>query len=101
MKTTDTTILKQFQTVLNRKLLTEKVYKDLLAKWDLDKIDLDAEMQKINEKKSGLTKSRRDAVPEFLKLRKLLEEKKAEEMNAMSFSNTLQQSLTQDTIVNA
>ena len=99
MKTTDTTILKQFQSVLNRKILTEKIYNDLLKIWYLDKVDLDEEMQKINEKHSGLSRSRREAIPEFIKLREILNEMKKEEENSISFNNEAQPSLYQDTIV--
>lgn len=100
MKTTDTEILKQFQTVLNRKHLNEAVYNKLLQMWNLDKVDLDVEMQKINEKHSGLSASRRKAVPEFIKLRELLKEMKEAESNAISFNNDDQPSLYQDTIIN-
>lgn len=99
MKTTDTFILKAFQTVLNRKHLTEEAYNELLKKWDLVGIDLDAEMQKINEKKSNLTKSRRDAVPEFIKLREILDKQKEDEASAISFGNDSQTSLYQDTLI--
>lgn len=100
MKTTDTEILKQFQTVLNRKHLNEDVYNKLLQMWNLDKVDLDVEMQKINERHSSLSASRRKAVPEFIKLRELLKEMKEAESNAISFNNDVQPSLYQDTIIN-
>jgi len=101
MKTTDVTILKQFQSVLNRKYLNEKVFNDLLKRWDLDKVDLDEEMRKIDIKHSSLSRSRRAAVPEFIKLRELLKEEKEVEASEISFSNNESQtSLYQDTIVN-
>lgn len=94
---TDVNILKQFQTVLNRKVLSEEAVNRLLEIWDLADVDLEAEAQKINEKKSNLSKSRRDAVLEFIKLKELLKEKKEAEAKAMSF-NENEQSLAQDTL---
>jgi hypothetical protein len=100
MNTCDTDILKQFQTVLNRKHLNESVYEALLRRWGLDKVDLDEEVQKINLKKSSLSSSKRKAVFEFVKLRELLNEKKAEEQEKISMKNEDDTSLYQDTIVN-
>lgn len=99
MKTTDTKLLKEFQTVLNRKYLTEDMYEKLLARWDLAGLDLDAELVKINEHKSSLSRSRREAVPEFLKLRKLLDEAKAAAESSISFNNDSATPLYQDTVV--
>lgn len=79
MKTDTPDIIKQFYSVINRKYLTEEIYNALLKRFDLDGVDLD-EMQRLIEiKKSPLTKSRRLAVPEFIILRQMLREKKAEE----------------------
>lgn len=86
MKTSDPNILKQFMTVVNRKLLTEEVYNYLLKQWNLDKLDLDETLQKINEHKSGLSRSRREAVPYFIQLRDMLKQQKMAVSNDMSMT---------------
>lgn len=72
MKTTDMNNLRQFYSVVNRKNLNREVYEALLKYWDLDKVDLDIENERIKNKMSKLTKSRREAVREFLILRSVL-----------------------------
>lgn len=79
MKTDTPDIIKQFYSVINRKYLTEEIYNALLKRFDLDGVDLDEMQRLIDIKKSPLTKSRRLAVPEFIILRQMLREKKAEE----------------------
>ncbi len=98
MKTTNVSILRQFQTVLNRKHLTEEILSTLLKRWDLYDVDLDQAMIDINLKKSKLSKSRREAVPEFLKLRELLKEAKNNEINDVSFEQSTK-NLAEDTLV--
>ena len=87
MKTTNTDILKSFYSVTNRNTLTEDIYKILLKRWDLDKIDLNEEVIKINTKQSLLSKSKREAVLEFIKLRTMLDQKKEEESNSISMND--------------
>ena len=79
MKTDTPEIIKQFYSVINRKYLTEEIYNALLKRFDLDKVDLDEQQHLIDIKQSPLTYSRRLAVPEFIILRQMLREKKAEE----------------------
>lgn len=93
MNTTNTDILKQFSTVVNRNRLTEELYNDLLKRWDLDKIDLDEEYIKIQTRKSGLTRSRREAVPEFIRLRNLLKEKAEQENSSIVMENDTENSM--------
>lgn len=88
MKTTDPNILKQFITVFNRQPLTEEIYNALLKRWNLDKVDLDHEMERINKKDSPLSRSRREAVPEFIKLREMLKNQKLKEQAAVSLNQT-------------
>jgi hypothetical protein len=85
MNTSNLEILKQFYSVLNRKNLTEDIYNYLLTQWNLNGIDLEAEMILINQKKSKLTKSRRDAVPEFLILKNVLNELSKQNQLSNSF----------------
>lgn len=93
MKTTDPNVLKQFVTVLNRQQLTEEIYYALLIRWDLDQIDLDKELDNINQKRSTLSKSRREALPYFIKMRQMLEDKKKEEQKSMNLgADTLKNS---------
>lgn len=86
MNTTNTDILKSFYSVTNRNQLTEEIYQVLLKRWELDNLNLNEEMIKINAKQSTLTKSRREAVPEFIKLRSILDQKKEAEENAISMN---------------
>ena len=79
MKTDTPEIVKQFYSVINKKYLTEEIYNALLKRFDLDKVDLDEQQHLIDIKQSPLTYSRRLAVPEFIILRQMLREKKAEE----------------------
>ena len=79
MKTTTTDLLKSFYSVTNRNQLTEEIYQRLLKRWDLDKVDLDEELIKINARQSDLSRSRRNAVPEFIKLREMLKQRKESE----------------------
>lgn len=74
MKTTDMNNLRQFYSVVNRKHLNRDVYEALLKYWDLDKVDLDIEAERIKNKMSNLTRSRREAVREFLIIRSVLNE---------------------------
>ena len=99
MKTTDPRILNEFTSVLNRKHLTEEVFQKLLYLWSLDKVDLDAEMDKINKKCSNLSKSRREALPYFLKLRTILEEKKKAENASMNLTNDQPKNVVSDTFI--
>lgn len=87
MNTTNVDILKSFYSVTNRNKLTEEIYQILLKRWDLDKVDLNEEMIKINAHQSSLTKSRRIAVPEFIKLRSFLDQKKETEENSISMND--------------
>jgi hypothetical protein len=93
MNTTNTDVLKQFSTVVNRNRLTEELYNDLLKCWDLDKVDLDEEYIKIQTKKSSLTRSRREAVPEFIRLRNLLKEKAEQENSSIVMENDTENSM--------
>jgi hypothetical protein len=86
MNTTDMRNLQQFYSVVNRKNLTYEIFNLLLKRWDLDKVDLDEEARKIEEKRSTLTKSRRDAIKEFLILRNILEIKEKEEEQQINFN---------------
>lgn len=99
MKTTDTEILRQFQTVLNRRRLSAEVYASLLKAWGLEGVDLDAEQQRINEKRSSLSVSRRKAVPEFIRLRALLDEMREDEVSAISFTGDTPVPLYSDTLI--
>jgi hypothetical protein len=66
--------LRQFYSVVNRKYLNRDVYEALLKRWDLDNVDLDIEAEKIKNRLSTLTRSRREAIREFLILRSVLNE---------------------------
>lgn len=88
MNTTNTDILKSFYSVTNRNNLTEEIYQILLKRWDLDKVNLNEEMIKINSKQSTLTRSRRAAIPEFIKLREMLDHKKEAEETSISMNET-------------
>ena len=88
MNTTNTDILKSFYAVTNRNILTEEIYQILLKRWNLDKVDLNEEMVKINARQSSLSKSRRDAVPEFIKLRTMLDQKKEAEESSISMNES-------------
>lgn len=74
MKTTNIENLRAFYSVVNRKHLNREVYNYLLKRWDLDKVDLDLENEKIKNRLSTLSRSRREAVPEFLIIRSILNE---------------------------
>lgn len=74
MNTTNIGTLRAFYSVVNRKYLNREVYNYLLKRWDLDKVDLDLENEKIKNKLSTLPKSRREAIPEFLIIRSILNE---------------------------
>ena len=100
MKTTNTDILKSFYSVTNRNTLTEDVYQILLKRWDLDKVDLNEEMIKINAKQSSLTKSRRDAIPEFIKLREMLNQKKETENNSILMNGSEETNENNDIFIN-
>lgn len=89
MNTSNTDVLKQFSAVVNRNRLTEELYDALLKRWDLDKIDLDEEYIKIKTRKSSLSKSRREAVPEFIRLRDLLKDIKDKENSTIIMENEL------------
>lgn len=91
MNTTNVDILKSFYSVTNRNQLTEEIYKILLKRWELDNIDLNEEMIKINAKQSELSKSKRTAIPEFLKLRSMLDKKKEVEENSISMNDNKDQ----------
>ena len=92
MNTCNIDILKSISAVVNREHLTQEVYDILLKRWDLDKVDLDAEYIKIQTKQSNLTKSRREAVPEFIRIRDLLSEIKQKENNAIVMENNINES---------
>lgn len=96
MNTSDVSILKQFRTVLNRKKLSQEVFDHLLKMWDLDGIDLEAEQLKIVQKKSNLSRSRRDAVVEFLKLKEMLKQDEVA-VQSLSMSNS-DDTIAQDTL---
>jgi hypothetical protein len=74
MNTTDMNNLRQFYSVVNRKYLNRDVYEALLKRWDLDNVDLEIEAEKIKNRLSTLTRSRREAIREFLILRSVLNE---------------------------
>ena len=93
MNTTNTDVLKSITAVVNRQYLTEDVLNDLLKRWDLDKVDLDEEYIKIQTKKSSLTRSRREAVPEFIRLRNLLKEKEEQENSSIVMENDTENSM--------
>jgi hypothetical protein len=100
LKTTDTKLLEAFLSVLNRKIISRELYNNLLKAWDLSKVDLDEELVKINSKKSNLSKSRRDAVPVFIKLRDALTAKENEAKNALDAkAESEEKTLAEDQIV--
>ena len=86
--------LRQFYSVVNRKYLNRDVYEALLKRWDLDNVDLDVEAEKIKNRLSTLTRSRRDAVREFLILRSVLNEiEKANETENNESNEKIQEEL--------
>ena len=94
MNTTDMNNLRQFYSVVNRKYLNRDVYEALLKRWDLDNVDLDIEAEKIKNRLSTLTRSRRDAVREFLILRSVLNEiEKANEAENNESNEKIQEEL--------
>lgn len=88
MNTTNVDILRSFYSVTNRNILTEEIYQILLKRWDLDKVDLNEEMVKINARQSSLSRSRREAIPEFIKLRTMLDQKKEAEESSISMNES-------------
>ena len=88
MKTTNVDILRSFYSVTNRNELTEEIYQILLKQWDLENVDLNEEMIKINAKHSSLSKSRRNAIPEFIRLREMLDKKKENENNSINMNDS-------------
>ena len=91
----DINILKQFTSILNRTAWSEEAFNNVLKIWDLNGIDLDKEMEKISQKKSNLSKSQRDAVPEFIKIRNAMVERAQQaKLNAPQEKN-----LSEDTLV--
>ena len=98
MKTTDLSILKQFYTVLNRNILTQEIYDKLIKEWGFEGLDLEAEQIKINQKRSNLSKSKRDAVPEFLILKRILDDRKNIESQSISMANEINQDFANDQI---
>ena len=95
MKTTDCSILRKFYTVVDHKNITEELYNLLLKRWNLDGIDLEVEQEKINRHASNLSKSRRDAVPEFIFLKKILEENKMRQEEENKVENSFDMQPTQ------
>lgn len=94
MNTTDMNNLRQFYSVVNRKYLNRDVYEALLKRWDLDNVDLDIEAEKIKNRLSTLTRSRREAVREFLILRSVLNEiEKANETENNESNEKIQEEL--------
>jgi hypothetical protein len=94
MNTTDMNNLRQFYSVVNRKYLNREVYEALLKHWDLDNVDLDIEAERIKNKMSRLTRSRRDAVREFLILRSVLNEiEKAKEAENTESNEKIQEEI--------
>lgn len=94
MNTTDMNNLRQFYSVVNRKYLNRDVYEALLKRWDLDNVDLDIEAEKIKNRLSTLTRSRRDAIREFLILRSVLNEiEKANETENNESTEKIQEEL--------
>jgi hypothetical protein len=86
MNTTDMRILQQFYTVVDRKDITPELYEFLLKEWGLDGLDLEEEQKKIELKQSSLTKSRRNAVREFLIIKNILAIKEQAEEEAINFN---------------
>lgn len=86
--------LRQFYSVVNRKYLNRDVYEALLKRWDLDNVDLDIEAEKIKNRLSTLTRSRREAIREFLILRSVLNEiEKANETENNESNEKIQEEL--------
>ena len=86
--------LRQFYSVVNRKYLNRDVYEALLKRWDLENVDLDIEAEKIKNRLSTLTRSRREAVREFLILRSVLNEiEKANETENNESNEKIQEEL--------
>ena len=72
--------LREFRSVLNRQKIDEDGLYRLISFWGLGDIDLDKEKELIEQKKSFLSKSQRESVLEFIKLREFIKEReKAEE----------------------
>ena len=81
-------ILRSFRSVNNGGKLTENIFNLLLKDWGFENLNLDEELQKINQKKSFLSKAERDAITEFIILRNILNGKKKQEEEMISFNNT-------------
>ena len=96
MNTSNTMILEAFFHVLTRKHLTKALYEDLIKRWNLESVNLDEELVKINNKKSHLTKSRRDAVPLFIKLRDVIKENEEAAKQAMDMKDVANSTLAGD-----
>jgi len=79
--------LRSFRSVVNRNELTEEAYTNLLKLFGFENLDLNAEMEKINQKKSYLSRSNREAVIEFNILRNILNKQKETEQASISFNN--------------
>ena len=92
-------LIKQFYSVINRKYLTDEIFNALVERFELTGIDLEAEQQKINQRKSVLTASRRKAVGELLILKKMLEEKKLAEANEQNMNVSTDNSIGNDQII--
>lgn len=86
MNTTNMQNLKQFYSVVNRREITPELYNFLLKEWGLENIDLEEESKKIELKKSSLTKSRRNAVKEFLIIKNILKSKEQKIENEINFN---------------
>ena len=65
-------ILRSFRSVNNGGKLTENIFNLLLKDWGFENLNLDEELQKINQKKSFLSKAERDAITEFIIFTSLL-----------------------------
>lgn len=92
-------LIKQFYSVINRKYLTDEIFNALVERFELTGIDLEAEQQKINQRKSVLTASRRKAVGELLILKKMLEEKKLAEANEQNMNVSTDNNIGNDQII--
>lgn len=95
---TDPKILKQFYTVLNRNQLTQETYDHLIKMWGFEGMDLEEEQNKINQKKSSLSRSKRESVGEFIILKRMLEERKNIESQAISMDAEPVENLGNDQI---
>lgn len=81
-------ILRSFRSVNNGGKLTENIFNLLLKDWGFENLNLDEELNKINQKKSFLSKSEREAISEFIILRNILSSKKKQEEEIISFNNS-------------